>query len=384
MSRMGQYNVQNLDGRALDQMAGRPMGSQSLDFAFNQPKAPFGSNPPFQPFVQGGRAGQQGMAPQGAGQQLPGRGGATGGGAQRITRDGVSFVSRGPANGGMQLEGGNGFWDKAQNNLLDDMGRIQGAGDRQFDRGQMVNQGMNDLVNGVGGRVEGAANREAGRMDDFASKLEDPNGAGQQDANLANKYAADAVGTQQRAEKEYQDDNAQTMASTSEAIQRSFQGQMNEIKNSNMTDEEKQSATFQLQGQMRSQMSQAMAPLVTRGQEMMANLKNNLAQTQMGAGQTALGAGQQRGNTLQMAQHAREWSGNLRASAPATAAGLEMQGRQALAGMIRDNPETVVSKFQGLMGLFAGQKAYGTNEYGFSGGEFKPQGMGASLGSRLW
>lgn len=378
MSRMGRYNVQDIDGQALNQVAGRPMASQNMDFAFNQPKAPFGPNPQFQGYQQPGQQGRD------AGSSIQGRT-PTGGGFQTITRDGVSFRSRvGPANNGQSLPTGGNVWQNSQNAMLDDMGKIQAAGDRQFDRGNLVNNEMHQGINQLAGRIEGAADREAGKMDQFASKLEDPNGAGQQDANLANKYAADAVSTQQRAEKEYQDTNAQTMASTSEAIQRSFQQQKNQIDNSDMTEEEKQSAHFQLQSQMRSQVASALAPLATRGQEMLAQLKNNLAQTQMSAGQTALGAGQQRNSTLQAAQHAREWSGNLRSSAPVTAASLEMQGRTALAGMIRDNPETVVSKFQSLMALYGADKAYGTKEYGFSGGQFKPQGMGASLGSRLW
>mgnify|MGYP000402586768 CR=1 FL=1 len=377
MSRMGRYNVQDIDGQALNQVAGRPMPSQGMDFAFNQPKAPFGPNPQFQGYQQPGQQGRDATPIQG---RTP-----TGGGAPtRVTRDGVSFVSRSPANGGQTLPTGGNVWQNGQSAMLNDMGKIQAAGDRQFDRGNLVNNEMHQGIEGLAGRIEGAANREAGKMDEFASKLEDPNGAGQQDANLANKYAADAVSTQQRAEKEYQDTNAQTMASTSEAIQRSFQQQKNQIDNSDMTEEEKQSAHFQLQSQMRSQVASALAPLATRGQEMLAQLKNNLAQTQMGAGQTALGAGQQRNSTLQAAQHAREWSGNLRSSAPVTAASLEMQGRTALAGMIRDNPETVVSQFQSLMALYGADKAYGTKEYGFSGGQFKPQGMGASLGSRLW
>ena len=118
---------------------------------------------------------------------------------------------------------------------------------------------------------------------------------------------------------------------------------------------------------------------------MLAQLRNNVAQTQMAAGQTALGAGQQRSNTLQMAQHAREWSGNMRAMAPVTAAQLQMQGRTALAGMIQNNPETVVSKFQGMMGIYGAEKAYGLRVYGFEDpGPMKRQGLSGDIGSRLW
>ena len=362
------------DGQALQQMAGRPISSHGFDFAFNEPKAPFGPNPQFNYYQQPGQQGRDALAGRSSGQAAP----------TRITKDGVSFVSRGPANNGMTLPGSGNVGQDARAAMLDDMGNIQAAGNRQFDRGNLVNNDMYNGIQQIPGQVVGAANREAGRMEQFANRLEDPNGAGQKDADLANKYAADAVGTQQRAEKEYQDNNAQTMASTSAAVQRSFQQQQNEINNSDMTDDEKRSALFQLKGQMTQQISQAVAPMAVRGQEMLAQLKNNLAQTQMGAGQTALGAGQLRSNTLQMAQHAREWSGNMRAMAPVTAAQLTMQGRTALAGMIQNNPETVVSKFQGLTGIYGADKAYGSKTYGFSGGEFKPQGMGASLGSRLW
>ena len=364
------------DGQALQQMAGRPISSHPFDFAFNEPKAPFGPNPQFNSYQQPGQQGRDALA-----------GRPTGGGinAQRITKDGVTFVSRGPANNGMTLPANGNAGQDARAAMLDDMGNIQAAGNRQFDRGNLVNNDMYRGIQEAPGQIVGAANREAGRMDQFASRLEDPNGAGQKDADLANKYAADAVQTQKDAVSKYQDENAQTMASTSEAIQRSFQQQQNEINNSDMTDEEKQSALFQLKGQMRSQISQAVAPMVTRGQEMLAQLRNNVAQTQMAAGQTALGAGQQRSNTLQMAQHAREWSGNMRAMAPVTAAQLQMQGRTALAGMIQNNPETVVSKFQGMMGIYGAEQAYGARVYGFGDpGPMKRQGLSGDIGSRLW
>ena len=80
------------DGQALQQMAGRPISSHPFDFAFNEPKAPFGPNPQFNSYQQPGQQGRHALA-----------GRPTGGGinAQRITKDGVTFVSRGPANNGM-------------------------------------------------------------------------------------------------------------------------------------------------------------------------------------------------------------------------------------------------------------------------------------------
>jgi hypothetical protein len=242
--------------------------------------------------------------------------------------------------------------------MLDDMSRIQGAGDRMFDRQNQNNQGMANLVGSASGRIEGAANREGDRMDQFANRMENPNGQAQGDFNKASQYAEDSVNTQKRAESEYKDNNAQLMASTSEAVQRSFQQQENEINNSDMTDDEKRSALSQIKSQKMSQLSQALAPLATRGQEFLAGLKNNIAQTQMAAAGTMTSIGAQRGQVLQMAQRAREFASNLRAAAPVTATQMEMQGRGMLADMIRNNPETVVSKFQSLMSMYGANQAY--------------------------
>jgi len=370
MSRFKSY-----DEYALQQMAGRPMASQGLDFAAHAPRSPFGGQTPFSPFQAGGG---QGQSPQG----LVGRAGQGGPQFQTRTSDGHSFVSRvggggmnAFGNGRSDLQYGNragggeaSGWEMSRDAMLSDMSNIQGAGDRMFDRLQGNNQGMNDLVGGLQGRIEGSANREAGRMDQFAKQLEDPNGQGQADFNKANQYAEDAVNTQKRAESEYKDDNAANMASQSEAIQRSFQSQMNQIENSDMTPDEKRSAQFELKGQMRSQVAAAMAPLATRGQEMLAGLKNNLAMTQMAAANQTGNVGAQRSQVLGMAQRAREFSANMRNAGVMAAAQMEMQGRGALAEMIRGNPETVVSKFQGLMSLYGADQAYGLSNRGNSWG----------------
>lgn len=366
---MNNPRMRPVSSEAMDNLnAANPYSSQSLDFAVHDPRNPFGGQNPYQPF-QGGQAQNQGYQPTPL--NLVGRAGQTGGGAQRITRDGVTFVSTGGGGqnqwgGRSDLQYGNrsnpggqaSGWEVSRDAMLDDMSRIQGAGDRMFDRQNQNNQGMANLVGSASGRIEGAANREGDRMDQFANRMEDPNGQGQGDFNKASQYAEDAVNTQKRAESEYKDNNAQLMASTSEAVQRSFQQQENEINNSDMTDDEKRSALSQIKSQKMSQLSQALAPLATRGQEFLAGLKNNIAQTQMAAAGTMTSIGAQRGQVLQMAQRAREFASNLRAAAPVTATQMEMQGRGMMGDMIRNNPETVVSEFQSLMSMYGANQAY--------------------------
>jgi hypothetical protein len=150
MSRFKSY-----DEYALQQMAGRPMASQGLDFAAHAPRSPFGGQTPFSPFQAGGG---QGQSPQG----LVGRAGQGGPQFQTRTSDGHSFVSRvggggmnAFGNGRSDLQYGNragggeaNGWEMSRDAMLSDMSNIQGAGDRMFDRLQGNNQGMSDLVGG--------------------------------------------------------------------------------------------------------------------------------------------------------------------------------------------------------------------------------------------
>jgi len=262
-------------------------------------------------------------------------------------------------------------WDQTRDALLSDMNNTQAAANRQWNRLDSNNQGMGQVVGGVNQAVQNVSNQGANSMDQFGQMLMGPQGMGNFDK--ASQYAADAVQTQKDAAAQYKDTNLQTAQATASGISRNFQAQMQQINagrnpdGSAMTPEQQESARSQIRSEQMTQVASAMAPLVTRGQEFLAGLKGNIAQTQMGAANMEAGIGQGRSNVLAMAQRSREFSANLRQMGVIQGAQLEMQGRGQLGQMIQANPETVVSKFQGLMAMFGADQ-----QFGLSPGQNRP------------
>ena len=176
-----------------------------------------------------------------------------------------------------------------------------------------------------------------------------------------------------------------------------------------MTPEEQRAARAQLRAATNQSLTQVTSQLFAQAQTLFAQLKTNLAQTQVQAGQLALGAGaqqlqagqlqagleelksttearaasekaglvglkaevgvqlgQQKLAAEQIAQGFQQMRGDLAklastliTSAKSAAIGFEVQGRFAIAQLVRDNPETVVGMFSGIAAMLAASSAPG-------------------------
>lgn len=110
-----------------------------------------------------------------------------------------------------------------------------------------------------------------------------------------------------------------------------------------------------------SLMNQA-GDLATRAGEVAGNLSAQEAQIRAQAESTRL--------QYQSLQNGwREFSANILASLPVTALQLEMTGRKDIATLVQQNPESVISWFESLLGLYsATSAAKGTTGFGTPGG----------------
>jgi len=92
-------------------------------------------------------------------------------------------------------------------------------------------------------------------------------------------------------------------------------------------------------------------------------MREGVATTRAGVGTTVAGqamdAERIRANYRQLSASLLESGGNMRNAANALAMQLESQGRTAMAEMVRNNPESVVSRFASLLQLYSVSSAPG-------------------------
>ena len=92
-------------------------------------------------------------------------------------------------------------------------------------------------------------------------------------------------------------------------------------------------------------------------------MREGIATTRAGVGSTVAGqamdAERIRSGYRQLAASMLEAGGNMRNAAASLAMQLESQGRTAMAEMVRNNPESVVSRFASLLQLYSVASAPG-------------------------
>jgi hypothetical protein len=264
-----------------------------------------------------------------------------------------------------------GVADQGAGALRDAAGQAVGLGDAAVagdrSRGDAIMAALNgdlDRVGGVAGRIEG-------------------------DANTALGYARGAVNAAGGAVSGYQSDSQANISASVAGLDRQMQTRMRLVNSglnpdgTMMTPAERQAA----QRQLAFDTGQATSGLVSQMREeqnrIMAGLRMQLAGTNVQAGQIALGAAGARteagrlregvattrasvGSAVsgqaqeaertrlqyrQLASSLLEVGSNMRNAASALAMQLESQGRTAMAEMVRNNPESVVSRFASLLQL---------------------------------
>lgn len=284
--------------------------------------------------------------------------------------------------------------------LMGDMFRQQGAADRQFERNEGAIQGINQVLGGVRGRLEGQASESAmnlnrlgelflGRAEntlhsfDEASALLTKDISGQ--VRGATQAASRVVSNERRVEREFQSSEAALAVNVTLGIARDGR-QRKELINSGvmadgtlMTPEQKAQLSQNLDRDMRENSFSVRAELAqaynigkaTLGGRVSTALANLASVKLSGAGLLANLGTALSGQRVQLEglrNQTAEFAGNLnimgeqmRASAQLASVQFEIQGRMGIAQLISNNVEGVVSMFAGLSSLFAAFSAPGAD-----------------------
>ena len=199
--------------------------------------------------------------------------------------------------------------------LLGEAGEMQGAADDHYNR-----------ILEREGQLEGFLDSMQGRYEDSRLSTMDPT-----------EYAS--VQRAEQALADFQNRTAQDMSSASMAMQRQFATQHNDVMagmrpdGSMMTPQEQQDASFRLEQTIGTARQQTMTTLMTNYNREAAAMGMQVAQMTNAA--------------EQMNQQAEI----VNATNQMRVMELELQGRQSLAQLTLNNPETVVSVLGGLMQL---------------------------------
>lgn len=284
---------------------------------------------------------------------------------------------------------------------------------RQFLEGELgtVGDRLAGGLDGVFGGIERGAER-AGAMGDPGGGVGRAEMAAKEfggDADLAKREMLGAVGDAKKgamraelAGSELAGNIAalggeveRDMAAVASAIRRDAQSQLAMAKSgmhpdgTPMTSAERTDVMLRVQGETSARVFQAVQPIASRWHELKAGMQSQLAAVRQQAAQARLQAAQLRagvgeaigglaGGKLQadsmavearfraeqqkqawweMAASVKQMRETLKQAAVLRATELETQGLLSFADLVRSNPETVVSRFQGLLAVYAASAA---------------------------
>jgi len=106
-----------------------------------------------------------------------------------------------------------------------------------------------------------------------------------------------------------------------------------------------------------AQLRMGNAGMRLQGGALRLDATKTLASVQQQSVEDKLAGEHSRQQWSQISQRYREMDTQIRNAGVLAATQLEFQGRTALADMIRQNPESVVSWFQGLLAMYSAQSA---------------------------
>lgn len=268
---------------------------------------------------------------------------------------------------------------------MDGMGdfaeRMARAGDPSGAVGEMrrAGKGMDQDIDEAMGTLRGARG-QAGMAADQAQLG-------------ASQFAQDIAGMDSMVE--------QDAAAVASAIRREAQSQMQMARagvhpdGTPMTGAERTDMMLRIQGDTSARVAQAVQPIFSQWHQLSAGLRSQLAQTRqqaaalrMQGAQTQAGIGEAMGNLGQsraaiemetanamqrelelrrsygeLSTTIRQMKQSLQQAAVFKAVELETQGLLAYAELVRSNPETVVSRFQGMLAMYAAASAGSGSAY---------------------
>jgi len=327
------------------------------------------------------------------------------------TRTGVPQIPQGPQQGGPM-----GQQQALTAALGYDTANMQGAADQQHANLERQSSALEDMLAGLSDRFQGpndqfgqqidqyigkaeqlgtlnyndTRNRVGGMMDDVQGAV--GRGDPSQDIANANEYAGNAVAGFDAAISEYNDRGAQDASAMASAIRRNGHSQMQMARagvhpdGTPMTAAEQSAAVAEVQWNTETAVQEQITPLLTRYNDTLLQMRRGLADLRSMQANTALQGGQLRSQyglesgkvlgdahmggiqamnqatemqakMMEMGATLARAKADLSGAAQLNAVNLEMQGRSEVANMIRQNPQSVVSWFQGLMALYAAKAA---------------------------
>lgn len=280
------------------------------------------------------------------------------------------------------------------NAMVRDTRATQDAADRQHANVAGAHQQYAQFVQGIPGQVLGPANAQVAQLLGTAADMERQGLAMQQPftelaqqalrgagIDLSRVYAALDRGYNAASSmvSTYTGNMSSYMSSVATGIQANARDAVRQVMSgmnpdgTQMTPQQQQEAYFRVQGDVRRQVNEAIAPLQAQAEQYRAQLFGRMSELNAGMAGTELSAavaqqqagaagiaqaGQLLGYGAQIFQRQAEMAAQFRnyASQVASAAvlntvNLQMQGFGNLASMIASNPETIVGTLHGLLAM---------------------------------
>lgn len=209
--------------------------------------------------------------------------------------------------------------------LSDELPLLQSAADRQFTRNTEPIANMRGLI-GRSGEFTATGEATASSLDQMAQAQRDEFEAGVRD-------------TMSRFDTTYADDVTAAIAGIRESYQPTLQAIRNGMNPDGtlMTPAQQKDAMFALQRQVGSQVQEVVTQMASSYNQARASL--------------AAGFSGQRLSSQQTAASLAQTAASIRNAAQAAALQFEASGNQVMADLIYRNPESIVSRFQGLLAL---------------------------------
>jgi hypothetical protein len=248
--------------------------------------------------------------------------------------------------------------------LVRDIGAYQEAADAQFDRNNGQIGAMQSLVSRAPGQILDAGNTAAGQLRDRAAQG-DQLGRDQYAEFQDRAYGPNGILAR------YKDMSAQEASSASRGMAESYSQALSQITaaggQAGLTNAERTQQRDTLQRDFTQNYQTAITGILSDFNKTFASLGTSIA----GLGQQAMaGARQQFESGTQLTQAATQ----IENAATLQATDYEFRGRTAIADMVRQNPNSVVSWFSGLAALYNAQSGTG----GSSGGGNFGNGQGGT------
>jgi len=241
------------------------------------------------------------------------------------------------------------------NTLFGEIGQKQAAADRQRDRMMQAGQGIVQESDAGAAAVMGTAERTAQPLgmlaDQFTANM-DPSNPNSM-LGRSNRFADEAVAESRRARDEFQANTLEDESNFATSMSRRFQDEMTKLQSEfgplAVNDEQFESVKRERLRGFGAELNQGLNQIRSTFRQNVAGLTNQLSQTMLQAGNMAQSGAQVQQNWGQLALQSRQAWGNVLNAAQANAIQMRLSGRDRMADIIQQNPESIFSYAEGLL-----------------------------------